>query len=381
MPWTTARGWPSRVFTAVWLAGHPSFGSAWRTTPGRHHASMATASTLDDLLTNEEDVASCCVEQLGPVAATTLRAVSRPMHAAFTCTGWAQQFWRLQSIHNPPLEPVPEREGAFLGCWFATFAAYHGEAYMRPLRTQRLALALQARGLELRDDSWLCSGYIARQPQVGSLADVVDGMELMAFLFRATHYAHYRARLAQERFDEACDMALDARHAEGGVHSPVSAFDLDYTPQELSELAKRRAIEAWVRSNQWAARRAARVVVPAALQEKVAALVRGEQPWGPTEEGATPYSELDVAGKAARRAFVRRRVAVRADDDAAALAPHLGELYRVAAAVAGTGAAHHFPASLSKQLRARLHDAAEELELAHESRGAGAERRFVVWRP
>ena len=32
-------------------------------------------------------------------------------------------------------------------------------------------------------------------------------------------------------------------------------------------------------------------------------------------------------------------------------------------AVAGTGAAHHFPASLSKQLRARLHDAAEELEL------------------
>ena len=335
---------------------------------------MATA--LDDLLTNEEDVASCCVEQLGPVAATILRAINRPLHAAFTRTGWAQQFWRLQSVCNPPLKPVPD----FLGCWFATFAAFHGEACMRPLRTQRLALALQARGLELRDDSWLCSGYIARQPQVGSLADVVDGMEMMAFLFRATPYAHYRARLAQERFDEACDMALDARHAEGCVHLPVSAFDLDFTPQELSELAKRRAIEAWVGNNQWAARRAASVVVPAALQEKVAALVRGEQPWGPAEERAVPYSELDVAGKAARRAFVRRRVAARADEDAAALAPHLGELYRVAAAMAGTGA-HHFPASLSKQLRARLHDAAEELELAHESRGAGAERRFVVWRP
>ena len=306
------------------------------------------------------------------------------MHTAFTHTGWAQQFWRLQSVRNPQAwhlvgAPAPEGEGAFLGCWFATFAAYHGEACMRPLRRQRLALALQARGLELRDDSWLCSGYIARQPQVGSLADVVDGMELMAFLFRETHYAHYRARLAQERFDEACDMALDSNHAYGEGHLPVSAFDLDYTPQELSELAKRRAIEAWVRNNQWTARRAARVVVPAVLQEKVAALVRGEQPWGPTEEGAAPYSELDMAGKAARRAFVRRRVAAQADEDAAALAPHLIVLYRVAAEVAGS--AHHFPASLSKQLRARLHDAAEELELAHESRGAGAERRFVVWRP
>ena len=77
---------------------------------------MATASTLDHLLTNEEDVASCCVEQLGAVAATMLRAVSRPMHTAFTHTGWAQQFWRLQSVRNP----APEREGAFLGCWFAT---------------------------------------------------------------------------------------------------------------------------------------------------------------------------------------------------------------------------------------------------------------------
>ena len=94
---------------------------------------MATASTLDHLLTNEEDVASCCVEQLGAVAATMLRAVSRPMHTAFTHTGWAQQFWRLQSVRNP----APEREGAFLGCWFATFAAYHGEACMRPLRRQR----------------------------------------------------------------------------------------------------------------------------------------------------------------------------------------------------------------------------------------------------
>ena len=72
-------------------------------------------------------------KQLGAVAATMLRAVSRPMHTAFTHTGWAQQFWRLQSVRNP----APEREGAFLGCWFATFAAYHGEACMRPLRRQR----------------------------------------------------------------------------------------------------------------------------------------------------------------------------------------------------------------------------------------------------
>ena len=39
-------------------------------------------------------------KQLGAVAATMLRAVSRPMHTAFTHTGWAQQFWRLQSVRN-----------------------------------------------------------------------------------------------------------------------------------------------------------------------------------------------------------------------------------------------------------------------------------------
>ena len=66
------------------------------TRPGgsAHSREMATASTLDHLLTHEEDVASCCVEQLGAVvAATMLRAVSRPMHTAFTDTGWAQQLF------------------------------------------------------------------------------------------------------------------------------------------------------------------------------------------------------------------------------------------------------------------------------------------------
>ena len=335
------------------------------------------AITLDGLLC-EEDVASCCVEQLGPVAATVLRAVSRPVHAAFTHTGWAQQFWRLQSVGSPPLVPASELPS----CWFARFAVYHGEAHMRPLRTKRLALALQARGLELRDDSWLCSGYIARQPQVGSLADVVDGMEVMAFLFRATPYAQFRANLPSERFDEAYDMALDEAKAAGGGVCP-SAFALEYTAQEVSELAKRRAVEVWVRRNPWAAQRAARVVVPRALQAQVAALVRGEpplhEPLAPPKEGAVPYAELGPAQKMARRAFVRRRVQARASEEALELAPHLEALRRVAASD-GEPSSHHFPATLSKQQRVRLHDAAEELELGHESYGAVAERRFMVWR-
>lgn len=338
---------------------------------------------MDDLLTQEEDVAACCVERLGPIAATILRAVSRAVHTALTHTDWAQQFWKRQTICNPALEQVPKGD-----CWFATFASYHGDAHMRPIRTQRLAAALQGRGLELRDDSWLCSGYIAGRPQVGSLADVVNGMEVMTFLFRTTSYAKWRRDLAQARWEEACVMAMDAQCAgealpvtplEYPPKPPPVYYHLAYLPQELSELAKRSAIEEWVNFNPAAA--AAYLVatdaVPLLLKEQVAALVRGE-PWASAEDREVPYTKLNGEQQSVRRSDVRGRVAARMNEEAVALAPHLDALRRVAAAAVGT--THHFPASLTKQQRARLRNEAVELELAHESRDVGTERRFVAWR-
>ena len=77
-------------------------------------------------------------------------------------------------------------------CWFAKYASDYGDLHMRAIHRHRLEAALSERGLELRRDSWLCEGYIARSPQVGSLNDVVSGVEVMAFLFRNTEYVKWR---------------------------------------------------------------------------------------------------------------------------------------------------------------------------------------------
>ena len=66
------------------------------------------------------------------------------------------------------------------------------------------------------------------------------------------------------------------------------------------------------------------------------------------------------------------------EEEDTALAPHIDVL--AALAIGPVGVAHHFPASLTKGQRARLHDEADELELEHESRGSGSERHLVVWR-
>ena len=95
-------------------------------------------------------------------------------------------------------------------CWYAAFCTSAGESVMRAVRTQRLQAALLARGLRLRPDSWLCAGYISRSTQVGSLEDVVKGVETMAFLFRETRYAEIRHEVEDDHWQEACDMAEDA---------------------------------------------------------------------------------------------------------------------------------------------------------------------------
>ena len=256
---------------------------------------------------------------------------------------------------------------------------------MRHIRRERLTEALHERGLRLREDSWLCSGYIDGQPQVGSLSNVVDGVEVMAFLFRETRYAELRDDIAHGRWMEAMAMAADAHDA--GEHTDAhtgdtwpSDYHLTLDAQELSDLAKRRAVEEWARApHDWTSRTA----VPRVLQDRVAKLQRNEAGvWGADGEPSPPepYESLDATQRAARRAEVRRLVAERRQEEAVALEPHLSTLNRVAAGAIGRAHAHRFPASLTKRQRAALHDEADDLELAHESSGVGRGRCLVVWR-
>jgi hypothetical protein len=348
--------------------------------PADHNPALqAPASSMLERMLDQDDVAAITFGLLGPVHASTLRCACRLAHSSLTSTGWAQAYWRSWC---PRAASVPTPAS-----WFATFSLQHGDAHMRRIRTQRLEAALRERGLKLRRDSWLCAGYIARRSQVGTLIDVVDGMETMAFLFRATNYNECREELTQERWEEACAMAFDAEE-EGDEEPPSTNYtSLGHLPvhyhipleaHDVSEMAKRRAVEEWIYDERhtddpWETIRAA----PRVLQEKVAALLRGEaNVWGAQVDVKAPYSHLPEPQKPARRAEVRACVAARREEEARVMAPHIRALLDTATA---GSVPHHFPATLNRRQRARLHDEAEELGLAHESHGEGSERHLVVW--
>tara|TARA_B110001452_G_scaffold79576_1_gene65075 strand:+ start:753 stop:1757 length:1005 start_codon:yes stop_codon:yes gene_type:complete len=317
------------------------------------------------------DVGSVVVRFLDPICATKLRGACRSSRVAVTA---AQRYWQTLCCRmREPSTSIPPT------CWHGLFVQDHAASHMRHTRRKRLTQALHERRLQLREDSWLCSGYIDGQPQVGSLGNVVDGVELMAFLFRETRYAELRDDISQEHWMEAMAMAADAhdageRNREHGVWP--SSYHLALDAQELSDLAKRRAVEEWARTPSTHA-------VPRVLQDRVARLQRGETGvWDVDGEQPppVPYESLDATQRAARRVEVSRVVAERMREETAALEPHLSALNSAAAGAIGHAHAHRFPASLSKRQRARLHDEAEALDLAHESSGGGRGRCLVVWR-
>jgi len=370
---------------------------------------MATTDRCLAALLQEDDAASCVAEKLDPISSTRLRGVCHAVCEALTSTAWAQQLWRQQCVDATAVQSAADAATvAASGCQFVAFTMLHGPAHMRNLRTERLAQALHERDarLTLREDSWLCNSYIAGRPQAGSLENVVDGMEAMAFLFRETAYAEERDEVMQERWAAAVSMAGDAaRDGASGVLLPMH-FHLPLDPAEISARAKRRAVEAWLRAargrlghweavRRWSASRA-----PRGLQHAVAALVRGDRDAAALGQGLrgrgscaatddawggalppSPYDSYETLGETERRrcrAEVRRLCEARDSAEETALRAHLHAL-RTVAEDAARGREHLFPPTLTKRQRAALHDEAEELGLAHESRGIGVERRLVVW--
>mmetsp|Transcript_4543 Transcript_4543/g.12037 ORF Transcript_4543/g.12037 Transcript_4543/m.12037 type:complete len:342 (+) Transcript_4543:39-1064(+) len=331
----------------------------------------------------EHDVGEHVASYLGPITVSTLRGVSKSvLTASSSRTGGVQLFWRNECLARAGHGAVQPD----VVCWLECFVSHHGETYMRTLRKERLEAALHERGLKFREDSWLCAEYVARRPQASSLNDVVDEMEIMAFLHRRTEYVNIRESIHQDRWLEACEMASDAAH-EGDSPDPSlpsflpavpSSYHVPISPQEASERARRRAIEMWARASNRTPLNTIRVA-PRSLQGKVGAILQWEKDvWAAPDEPQL-YTGLPKAAKRARRADAQCQVRRMREEEEAILAPHLEALNRVAASVSGT--LHHFPASLTSRQRSRLHDEAEELEvLAHASEGQGSERHLVVWR-
>ena len=328
-------------------------------------------------LVEKDDAASILAEHLGPIDAAKMRLLCTTATASFTSSAWAQDFWR-HLCKNEERAAQHSSSNAGVSCWHAEFVSRWGDTHIRTIRRARLQAALQGRGLQLRADSWLCAGYIARRPQVGVLADVVNGVELMAFLFRETRYRECREEIAEERWDEAVEMAVDAHNLREDVSFSPGRYHLPLDMQELSDFARRRAVEEWVVEIHRTGSQEPRAV-PQLLQEKVMALLRGEEGVWDVDAPLPAYASLAQAEQSARRADVRRRVAERMSEEEEQLAPHIDVL--AAVAIGPVAVEHRFPASLTKRQRARLHDEADELELEHESRGSGSERHLVVWMP
>lgn len=261
-------------------------------------------------LLDHDDVLATTVDLLGPIGATHLRASCSQACAALTRTEWAQGFWRAQCMESAA-SIAQSWEPA---CWYAAFCTSAGESVMRAVRTQRLQAALLARGLRLRPDSWLCAGYISRSTQVGSLEDVVKGVETMAFLFRETRYAEIRHEVEDDHWQEACDMAEDAAddalseaqqgerpELPGGEYYQAELFHLPLSNAEVSERAKRRAVEEWAEAAPQPWERGDKASsAPEALRERVAALLRGEPGWWGGEPLPPSYAALRAAGEAPR---------------------------------------------------------------------------------
>ena len=185
----------------------------------------------------KDDAASIVTRFLAPTCMTHARATCRQAMSALTHSAWAQVYWRQWCLQGKNSAPTDDP-----ACWFAAFVADGpAHAYMCSVRRERLLAALHARGLELRSDSWLCASFIAggRRRNGNSngnsngsgdaaplrLADVVDGMETMDFLFRRTAYADHREQLVAGMWEDAIEMATDAAAAASSTcRTPASRY-------------------------------------------------------------------------------------------------------------------------------------------------------------
>ena len=292
-------------------------------------------------------------------------------------------------------------------CEFKRFKAFTGQSYMKVHRADELTAALKARGLALRQDSWLCNGYIDGKPQVGSLRDVVEGMAEMHFYFSKTRYAACRQRIAQEHFEDARDMYLDAMAwKDPDAGDDPSDYQVPLDAAQLSAAAKERSLR-WLL--------AAVSSVPGPGREFIVANKISESTWREMIPATAPdavhqllreivsrlsdrsvlvnsrleelrYKDNRSGGRSddenprARpmRAEMRSIVREQLKREKMELQPHVAALHSLREGP--IGGERRFPASLSTRQRGLLHDLAEELGLAHDSDDQGDERHLVAWR-
>ena len=323
-------------------------------------------------LLTHDDHASVLTGFLSPIDAAQLRATCSAALEALTYTDWAMALWRRwRAEAGVNVSTPPSLEGA---TEYQRFTVLAGTAAMRAHRAAMLRVALLARGLSLRRDSWLCSSFIEGRPFAGSLHAVVEGVAEMNFYFTRTQYAVCRELVSQERWEDAMAMAADA----GG---PLSDFHLRLDSAALSAAAKERALQWYLERNRAHGAFGSAVAAsspPDELPEKVRQQVLALRSSVGTQPARKRYHELDDEGRRRLREETRRAVVEVDEREMSALAEHVAAVRRLAERPALEEL--HLPARLSHRQRAQLHDLAESLGLAHESRGTGSERHLVVWR-
>lgn len=114
----------------------------------------------------------------------------------------------------------------------------HSERALRQVcsawnRLVNLRTALTAHGCDLRDDSRLCCGYIAHNE--GSVEYIAGMMQEMKFFFQQTDYADIRERIVDDLVDQ--------------IRGYGERIDWDDTNHEASQLAKREAVNEWLKSH------------------------------------------------------------------------------------------------------------------------------------
>ena len=355
-------------------------------------------------LFEDSDVAALVLSFCTPIDATQLREAYRG--ATSLITHQVPSFWAFWRSFEAPLS-----HDAAATADFYTFTSNHGYRYMVRHRRKKLSSALQARQLEIRADSWLCTSYIKGKAQAGSLSSVVEGVAEMHFYHHYTRYVEAREVLSDELWQDAYAMAMDSASeaaAPGGHGLPpprtVEKYLVRLDAGELSVRANNKALR-WLLASQLASHLTSdpphndlpsavatltdgtwfeALRMPPRVCAQMRALMNRIQNDEAYSQRLSPSLEEPLYmtmtnGDEKRRAREEARLAVceRREQERVILGPQFDRLHTVAS---GDHAEEfHFPSTLTNHHRALLHDAAEEAGLAHESRGWGEERHLVVW--
>jgi len=102
-------------------------------------------------------------------------------------------------------------------------------------RCKELTDKLKLKGLNIRNDSALCSNYIDGDDEY-TVDEIVEIMEEMTWLFKNTDYKNINKKIINEMIQECRDLR--------------ERYDMEFIKHEASAIAKYKAIEAWLPKNE-----------------------------------------------------------------------------------------------------------------------------------